>query len=410
MQNMKKYMWKHRALVLLAGILMLSGGCGKKQEEVPVAEPVSVAEPVVEMNGKKVGISLPSEESAIWRRDAGDLEKLFRRKGYETEILYAGGSAQKQGEDVKKLLAEDCDLLIAAPVDPDTLAASLVKMAEPESGAEESEGTEAPLPPILSLGSLIRNTDKIDCAVLADQYQTGVLQAKAVIDGLGLKKNDTGKVHNIEFAMGSPGDSSSGFIFNGAYDTLKPYLDIGVIRVLSGQMTFAQSATEGGTAEKAQERMEAILNEYYTGKNKLDAVLAGTDAVALGVENAIADKYGSKSSVVVTGSGADEANLAQIIDGKQAMTVFTAVCEEAEAACDIGISLMNDEYTDSTVIERSKWKFDCKYDTTNFHNGYKIVRSFLLEPVTVTAENYQKLLVDTGYYQMEGKYPKQVLS
>ncbi|MBP3877250.1 MAG: substrate-binding domain-containing protein [Lachnospiraceae bacterium] len=402
-----KKMWNRRVSGLaLAVLVLLSTGCGK-QEEAPVAEVESKAETVVEMNGKKVGISLPSEESAIWRRDAEYLKESFYRQGYETEILYCGNSAARQGEDVKRLLANDCDLLIAAPVDPDTLGNSLVKQAVPESGEELPEDEqEAPLPPVLSLGSLIRNTNKVTCAVIADQYQIGVLQAKAVIDGLGVKLDDAGKVYNIELAAGNPDDAASGFIFNGAYDTLKPYLDVGAIRIPSGQVTFSETCTRGGTSESAEERMKAVLNEHYTGKTQLDAVLGGTDTVALGIGNAIDSEYSGRNRVLVTGSGADEAALARIIDGKQKMTVFTAVCEEAAAACDIGISLMNDEYTDSSIIERSKWDFDCKYDTTNYANGSKIVRSFLLEPVSVTADNFREVLVDSGYYQMDGKYPK----
>ena len=94
--------------------------------------------------------------------------------------------------------------------------------------------------------------------------------------------------------------------------------------------------------------------------DKISSVTADTSELDLSkvgeyaVTYTLTDRDGREQTAVrrvhVTGSGADEANLAQIIDGKQAMTVFTAVCEEAEAACDIGISLMNDEYTDSTVM------------------------------------------------------------
>jgi putative multiple sugar transport system substrate-binding protein len=37
-------------------------------------------------------------------------------------------------------------------------------------------------------------------------------------------------------------------------------------------------------------------------------------------------------------------------------------------------------------------------DTRTYENGVKVVPAFLLEPVSVDKTNYQKVLVDSGYY------------
>jgi putative multiple sugar transport system substrate-binding protein len=37
-------------------------------------------------------------------------------------------------------------------------------------------------------------------------------------------------------------------------------------------------------------------------------------------------------------------------------------------------------------------------NTTDYDNGNKVVPSFLLQPVIVDKSNYQKVLVDSGYY------------
>ena len=37
-------------------------------------------------------------------------------------------------------------------------------------------------------------------------------------------------------------------------------------------------------------------------------------------------------------------------------------------------------------------------NTTDYDNGNKVVPSFLLQPVVVYKDNYQKVLVDSGYY------------
>jgi putative multiple sugar transport system substrate-binding protein len=40
-------------------------------------------------------------------------------------------------------------------------------------------------------------------------------------------------------------------------------------------------------------------------------------------------------------------------------------------------------------------------DTTTYDNGVKVVPSYLLEPVSVDKENYEKVLVESGYYTQD---------
>ena len=37
-------------------------------------------------------------------------------------------------------------------------------------------------------------------------------------------------------------------------------------------------------------------------------------------------------------------------------------------------------------------------DTKTYDNGVKVVPAYLLQPVSVDKDNYQKVLVDAGYY------------
>ena len=40
-------------------------------------------------------------------------------------------------------------------------------------------------------------------------------------------------------------------------------------------------------------------------------------------------------------------------------------------------------------------------DTKTYDNGVKVVPSDLLEPVSVDASNWEKVLIDSGYYTMD---------
>jgi len=40
-----------------------------------------------------------------------------------------------------------------------------------------------------------------------------------------------------------------------------------------------------------------------------------------------------------------------------------------------------------------------RLDTTSYDTGKKIVKSYLLEPVVVTKDNFQSVMIDSGYYK-----------
>ena len=145
-------------------------------------------------------------------------------------------------------------------------------------------------------------------------------------------------------------------------------------------------------------RFQNILGSYYSGGTQLDAALCSNDSTALGVTQAIESDYAGKNSVIITGQDGDEANLKNIVDGKQSMTVYKAVANEAVVTLDLAVAIMNGEKPDDKLISSSGWSFDCSYDTDSYDNGTGKIPSYLLVPTVVTKDNMDKELVDTGYY------------
>ena len=95
--------------------------------------------------------------------------------------------------------------------------------------------------PVISYDRLIKS-DAVSYYISFDNYTVGTLQGQYVIDTLDLD-NAGDKTYNIEFTAGDPADNNAGYFFNGAYDTLKPYLDAGTLNVVSGQTDFDSVAT-----------------------------------------------------------------------------------------------------------------------------------------------------------------------
>ena len=343
----------------------------------------------------KVGIAMPTKSLERWNRDGSYLKSQFESAGYTVELTYSDNDVNQQVNDIENLISDGVNILIIAAIDGESLTTVL--------NSADEKGI-----PVISYDRLIRNTKAVDYYVSFDNYKVGVLQGQYVVDTLKLDVKDTSKTYNIEFTAGDPADNNAGFFFNGAYDVLKPYLDAGILKVPSGQTTFEQVATASWSTDEALSRMQNILGSYYSDGTVLDVALCSNDSTALGVTQAIASDYAGSNQPIITGQDGDEANLANIVDGKQSMTVYKAVANEAVATLDIAVAILNGETPNADLIKSAGWNFDCTYDTESYDNNTGKIPSYLLVPVVVTKDNIQKELVDTGYYTMDGNYPKAV--
>ncbi len=380
--------------LLMALSLAACGGSSSSAAAASSAPAASTASSAATTSGGKVGIAMPTKSLERWNRDGSFLQKQFESKGCEVELVYSDNDVNQQVNDIENLIADKVNLLVIAAIDGESL--SNVLDSADQAGI-----------PVISYDRLIMNTKAVDYYVSFDNYTVGKLQGQYVVDTLKLDLKDTSKTYNIEFTAGDPADNNAGFFFNGAFDVLKPYIDAGILKVPSGQTAFEQVATASWSTDTAMSRMQNILGSYYSDGTKLDVALCSNDSTALGVTQAIASDYAGGNQPIITGQDGDEANLANIIDGKQSMTVYKAVANEAVVTLDVGMAIMDGKMPDESLISSAGWKFDCTYDTKSYDNNTGIIPSYLLVPTVVTKDNIQTELVDTGYYTMDSNgYPK----
>ena len=326
---------------------------------------------------------MPTKSLERWNRDGSYLKKEFEKAGYKVEITYSDNDTDQQVNDIQNLISENVDLLIVAAIDGESLSTVLA----------DAKGADIP---VVSYDRLIRNTDAISYYVSFDNYKVGQLQGQYIIDTLDLD-NAGDKTYNLEVTAGDPADNNATFFYNGAMDTLKKYIDAGTLKIPSGQKKFEEVGTAQWDTSTALDRMQNILASYYAdGKTQLDVCLCSNDSTALGVTQAIQSAYKGKNSPIITGQDGDEENLKNIIDGKQSMTVYKAVANEAVVTLELSKEILQNK----KPAEELTSKVDCetKYDTESYDNGTLKVPSYLLTPETVTKDNYKELLVDTGYY------------
>ncbi|MFI6037389.1 multiple monosaccharide ABC transporter substrate-binding protein [Streptomyces sp. NPDC051315] len=322
--------------------------------------------------GGTIGIALPTRASERWITEGKSVVSDLKAKGYQSKLVYGEDKPQTQVSQIAGLIEQGVDALIIAAIDNKSLNDVLQQAADADI-------------PVISYDRLILGTENVDYYVSFDNEQVGRLQARYIIDKLGLE--DGKGPFDIELFAGSPDDNNTKYFFDGAMALLQPFLDSKQLVVRSGQTELSQVTTLRWDGPTAQKRMDGILAESY-GSRTVDAVLSPYDGISLGVLAALkSDGYGSggKPLPVVTGQDAELASVKSIIAGEQSQTIYKDVRLLAEVAADMADDILNDK-TPRINSRRA------------YNNGVKSVPAYLLQPTSVDRTNYDLVLVAGGYY------------
>ncbi|MEV6177811.1 multiple monosaccharide ABC transporter substrate-binding protein [Streptomyces sp. NPDC052016] len=322
--------------------------------------------------GGTIGVALPTQASERWVTEGKSVVEDLRAKGYQAKLVYGQDKPDTQVAQIEDLIEQGVDALIIAAIDNKSLNGVLQQAAD--AGIA-----------VISYDRLILGTKNVDYYVSFDNEQVGRLQARYIIDRLGLEEGKG--PFDIELFAGSPDDNNTKYFFNGAMALLQPFLDSKQLIVRSGQTGLGEVTTLRWDGPTAQKRMDAILAESYKSRT-VDAVLSPYDGISLGVLSALkADGYGSDSKPlpVITGQDAELASVKSIIAGEQSQTIYKDVRELAEVAADMADDIL-------------KGKTPRINSRRAYNNGVKSVAAFLLQPTSVDRTNYDLVLVAGGYY------------
>jgi putative multiple sugar transport system substrate-binding protein len=318
--------------------------------------------------GKKVGISMPTKTSERWILDGDNLKTSFEEEGYEVTLQYANDVAADQVSQIETMVGQNVNVLVIAAIDNKSLSGVLAQ-------AKSQDIT------VIAYDRLILDTPDVDYYASFDNTKVGTLQGTFIAEKLDLA-NAAGPF-NIELFAGALTDNNTKYFFNGAWAVLEPYVTEGKLVVKSNQTTLEQIATENWDGAVAQERMDNILSNFYNDGSVVDAVLAPYDGISRGI---IASLQGSGYTTmpVITGQDAEVESVKYIIEGLQSMTVYKDTRERASTTVDMVVAVLNGDKPDVN-------------DEDTYDNGVKVVPAYLLEPVSVDVNNYQEVLVDSGY-------------
>ena len=322
---------------------------------------------------KTVGVAMPTQSSERWINDGGNMKKQLEALGYEVVLQYAEDDVQMQVSQIENMIAQGVDCLVIASIDSVALT------------GVEAQAKAAGIP-VIAYDRLLMQTDAVYYYASFDNEGVGRAIAEYVEKKLDLA--NTTETYTIELFMGSPDDNNAVLLYNGIMKVIQKYLDSGVLVCKSAQIAFADNCTLRWSQETAQKRCEDILAGFYADED-LDICMTAYDGLAYGCRSALEGAgYTAENWPIITGQDAELMAVKNILSGHQTMSIAKDTRTLAEKC----VTMVN------AVLTGSEPEIN---DTTTYDNGVFVVPSYLCTPVAVDVENYQEVLVDTGYYTAE---------
>jgi D-xylose transport system substrate-binding protein len=367
------------ALVLLAACTSTPGAT-----TAPATTAPSTSAPATGggTEGCTVGVSWNNFQQPRWAaHDQPGIRDTVEGGGGTYIDADAADSMEQQISDVDSLISRGADVLILLAKDTEAILPAVDRAAE--------EGI-----PVIAYDRLIESESAL--YITFDNVAVGRAQAEAILEAV--------PSGNYVLIKGDPGDPNASTFLPQGWDEagLKDKVDAGEITILnmSGDNwpTDAGTYTDAWATETATDNMEAIIDSAVADDDQIDAILAENDSTALGVVAALeAKSYGFPP---LSGQDGDTANLNNVALGKQYVDVWKNARELGKAAGAAALALCEGQDMASLTLEEGLVAEDVAPDSltaADFETpGGNTVKSFILKPTPITAENLE-LVLDGGW-------------
>lgn len=279
------------------------------------------------------------------------LESRLKEQGYSVELAYAGNG--QQTTQISDMVSDGAALLIVESED----AAAVKK-------ALESVSVDVSTVHVIALDTPVES-DSVNAYVGVDYADLGRQQAEYVADVLKLEARDEeDDPLTIEFLADQSGSSKKAL--EGAMSVLKPYMDKGMLQVLSGSITADAIETADAGAWAAD-----LFSTVYSDTD-LNALLCFGENQGEAVVDAIFSGYKGNIFPVITTAGNSALSLEYLSKNYIGML----------SICDSGDIADNAVEAVAAIANASG----------------KPIHEQLTAATAVTGSDYQSLLVDSGLY------------
>jgi D-xylose transport system substrate-binding protein len=324
-----------------------------------------------------VAVSWNNFQQPRWAaKDKPNIQETVESGGGKYIDKDANLVATQQLTDVETMIGQGADVLILLAQDTTVVGPALQQAAD--AGV-----------PVIAYDRLIEDPNVL--YITFDNVGVGKAEADAMF-----QKVPTG---NYVLIKGDPGDPNASTFLPLGWDEagLKDKVDAKDITIVADQ------STDAWDTQTAQDHMEAIIDKANSDNVTIDAVLAENDSTALGVVAALQAK--SYDAIPVSGQDGDTANLQNVAKGLQYVDVWKNANELGKAAGEAALQLCQNPDLAAVTLPDGLINADVAPDsltaadfTTPGPDGKpdsgdeNVVKSFILKPQPVTAENLNLIL------------------
>lgn len=360
-----------RMLALLAVLSLLAAACGGGEadsgaegEADAAAEDADSEQAAGSGAEGMIAVLLPdSASSARWEADDRPaFEQAFSELGLSSDqyqISNAEGDATNQQQQAEQAITNGATVLVMTNLDSG-------------SGAAIQQNA-------IDQGIAVIDYDRLTLDGMADYYVSfdneavGRLQGETLVECV--EEQVDAETPAVAVLNGSPTDNNATLFKNGYDSVINPKFE-------SGEWT---EVDDQSVPDWDNQQALVIFEQMYTAADgNVDAVLAANDGLANAVIQVLLTN--DAAGAPVTGQDATVEGLQNIALGYQCMTVYKAVPQEAQAAAELAVALLNGEEpeVDATV-----------------DNGSQEIPAQLLEPTAVTADNIIDTVIADGFRTVE---------
>lgn len=350
---MRRDRWKILFWMLLCCLLL--SGCGSRQVPGEEETQVQEEEPI------QIGLSFDSFVIERWMRDRDVFVSTAQSLGAEVNVQNANGDVEEQISQIEYFISKNMDVIVIIAIDGDALT-EVVREAK-DAGIK-----------VISYDRLIRNAET-DLYISFDNYKVGALMGEAL-------KEAVPQGGDIFAIYGSPSDNNVAQVKEGLSDTLKD----------SGLRIIYVAYCENWLAELA---FDAVNQGLEQCGNEIVGVMCGNDDLASQAIRALSE-HRLAGNVAVVAQDAELSACQRIVEGTQEMTVYKPVDELAKKAATLAVALAKGEDITGTGAKLRV------RDTIS--DGTAQIPYYSIDPVAVTAQNMDQVIIDSGFHLEEDVY------
>lgn len=327
--------------------VLAAAGCAKTED---------AAAGSVEHEEKEVQIGLSFDSFLIerWMRERDVFVSAAKELGAEVNVQNANGDVEEQISQIEYFIKKQMDVIVVVAGDCDALTDVMIKARE--AGIKT-----------VSYDRLILGAG-CDLYISFDNTEVGRLMAESMLENIP----DGGDIFLIQ---GPLTDNNVSLVRQGIDETLAG----------SGLNVVYEANCPGWIAENAY----TYTKEGLKKNRNVKGIICGNDDLASQVFRALSEER-LAGNVCVTGQDGDLAACQRIVEGTQEMTAFKSVEQEASMAAKCAVLLgLGEEIEDARTTA---------YDGT-YHVPY-----LELQPIAVTRENMDEVIVKGGFHAKEDVY------